>query len=327
MSRTLRALRLLVLPAFLTLALGAGCASDPGTPPMPPVFPGAAPKAEPASAPAPAPAPEAALPTEVPAPETAGPGPAPEAPAVPAPAASEDPASRERLRQDIQAVLAAHPELVLDVLDRNKVAVFEIVEKGVRLKQEQARRDQILETMKNPLTPEVDPSRPMLGAPEAPVTIVEYSDFLCPFCAKAAQTVKDLVARHPGRVRVFFKHLPLHEASRETALYFEAAGLQSPELAWQFHDQAFARMKELAERKGAVLEEIAAGLPLDRERLAQDMATPELARRLEQDEAEARRFNLSGTPMFLVNGVLLRGAVPAEAFEEVMGLLDQAPGR
>ncbi len=235
-------------------------------------------------------------------------------------AANPTPA-QDKLRQELKAVLDAHPELVLEVLDQNKVAVFEIVEKGIRLKQEQAQAEQMKESLKAPLSPVVDPARPMLGAADAAVTIVEYSDFLCPYCAKAAQTMRELLGRHPGQIRILFKHLPLHDGAEDIARHFEAAGMQGADKAWKFHDLAFARMRELGDKPEATLAALVKEVGLDPARLAQDLKSKLVSERLAADEAEARRFNLSGTPMFLVNGALIQGAQPVAAFEEVLKAL------
>lgn len=235
------------------------------------------------------------------------------------------PASQEKLSQELKAILDAHPELVLEVLDKNKVALFDIVEKGIKAKQEAARAEQTREALNHRLDPALDPARPALGPADAPITIVEYSDFLCPYCAKGAQTMRELLARHPGQIRLIFKHLALHDGSEDAARYFEAAGMQGADKAWKLHDLAFARMQALGADPEGALSAMAKEIGLDQARLAKDLKDKVLDERLAADEAEAKRFKLGGTPMFLVNGVLVQGAQPLPAFENLIGKLTAKP--
>ena len=234
-------------------------------------------------------------------------------------------AAQEQLRQELKAILDTHPELILEVLDKNKATLFDIVEKGIRAKQEQARAEQVKESLQHRLEAAVDPARPALGPSDAAITIVEYSDFLCPYCARAAQTMRELMAKHPGQIRLVFKHLPLHEGSETAARYFEAAGMQGADKAWKLHDLAFARMKALAGDPEGTMAALAREAGLDQARLDKDLKSKALDERLAADEAEARGFNLNGTPMFLVNGVLVQGAQPLGAFEAVIGQLQAKP--
>jgi protein-disulfide isomerase len=234
-------------------------------------------------------------------------------------------ASQEKLSQELKAILDAHPELVLEVLDKNKVALFDIVEKGIKAKQEAARAEQTREALNHRLDPALDPARPALGPADAPITIVEYSDFLCPYCARAAGTMRELLAKHPGQIRLIFKHLALHDGSEDAARSFEAAGMQGADKAWKLHDLAFARMQALGADPEGALAAMAKEIGLDQARLAKDLKDKALDERLAADEAEAKRFKLSGTPMFLVNGVLVQGAQPLPVFEDLIGKLTAKP--
>jgi protein-disulfide isomerase len=91
------------------------------------------------------------------------------------------------------------------------------------------------------LEPVIDESRPTRGPKDAEITIVEFGDFQCPYCAQAYDTIKEVMEAYDGDVRLLFKHLPLdfHAHAELLAKFYEAIGLQDPEKAWEFHDVIF----------------------------------------------------------------------------------------
>ncbi|SMP72692.1 Protein-disulfide isomerase [Desulfonatronum zhilinae] len=222
---------------------------------------------------------------------------------------------------EVRELFAAYPELVLDVLRDNPLELVEILEQAVMAKREADHRRQEQADLAVERTPEVSDQRPIRGNADAAVTIVEYSDFQCPYCSQATETVKRLMALdQAGELRLVFKHLPLNPVSQELALAFEAAALQSHDAAWKLHDRLFEQQGRLRGGAEAVLQEIVAELGIDSERFAEDRKRPELAELIQADMDEARKFGFSGTPMFLVNGIPLRGAVPLSEFQRVIEL-------
>ncbi|HDQ41383.1 MAG TPA: disulfide bond formation protein DsbA [Desulfonatronum sp.] len=221
----------------------------------------------------------------------------------------------------IREMLKAEPALILDVLRDHPLEFVEILEQAVLARQEHDRRKQEQADMATPRDPEIFPGRPMRGNPDAPVTIVEYSDFLCPYCSVAAATVKELMAKDDDSVRLVFKHLPLNPLSRELALAFEAAALQDPKAAWVLHDMLYERQKDVQKDYERVLNDFVQKSGVNQQRFFADRKNPELVALLEKDMEEARRFGFKGTPMFLINGIAVRGAVPLQEFERVIELV------
>ncbi len=238
--------------------------------------------------------------------------------------------SKAYRREQLMKALHENPDVLLEVLAEHDADLFEIAASGQRSFQERLLRERLEAEIAEPFTPEIDAARPFFGPEDASVTIVVYSDFLCPYCAKGAARVKALAAAHPKDVRMLFKHFASGESSRRLARRFEALGEQSPEAAWKFHDLAFAGQQDLSERGEAavkdILAEIAAEFPLDKARLARDFKRADIKARLDADEKEARSFDFQGTPTFLLNGVSVRGAVSAEEFEAVYNrVADKGP--
>ena len=150
-----------------------------------------------------------------------------------------------------------------------------------------------------------DPAR---GKESAPVTMVLFSDFQCPFCARANPAVKEIESAYPNDVRIVWKHypLPFHPNAMPAALAAEAAREQGGAAKfWAMHDKLFANQASLSE---ATYEQYARELGLDLARFRQDMASPRLRSRVEEDAQLAQRMGVNGTPTFLVNGERVVGA-------------------
>jgi protein-disulfide isomerase len=229
----------------------------------------------------------------------------------------------EIIQEQVVKTIRENPELIMNILKERNVEVYQVVEKGSREMAEQKRQERIKQDLANPKKPKIDRNRPVLGSPEAPVTLVEYSDFQCFYCGKASGVIQQLVAKYPRKIQLMFKHVPLHDMSRTEALYFEAIGRQSLEKAWQFHDMAFDRREDIHKEKEAVLQEIATHLGVDETRLKQDMSSRELVDSIDEDMKEAKSFGFEATPSFLINGVSLVGAFPIEEFERIIALVEE----
>lgn len=226
----------------------------------------------------------------------------------------------------VQKALKDNPKLLVEALKQNAEDVFDLAIEGQNIKREKSVRAQQEAQLKNPLKPEIDASRPMRGAADAPITIVEYSDFQCPYCSNAAKMFHQVMAKYPGKIRLFFKHMIIrsHQLAPLAAAYYEAAGLQSAEKAWAFHDAAFANPEGFKKDGEKFLVETAMALGLDMPRLDQDARSKEIQDRLARDREESEKLEIPGTPSFLVNGVLISGAVPFEEYSRVIDMvLDQ----
>ena len=159
---------------------------------------------------------------------------------------------------------------------------------------------------------------------DAKITIVEYSDFQCPFCSRGYDTMKALEQKYGDKIRVIYKHLPLemHPQAMPAAQYFEAIALQDHGKAQKFHDMVFENQQELNEKKEKFLDEAAKKVGADLAKVKKDIKTDAVNDRIKKDMAEAQKFGFSGTPGFLVNGIAVRGAVPPQHFESIIERLE-----
>src|SRR5579883_105019 len=167
---------------------------------------------------------------------------------------------------------------------------------------------------------------PTKGPATALVSLVEFSDFECPFCAEAAPIVQRLVAAYPTQVRFAFKHypLPMHKESplaHEAAL---AAGDQGK--FWEMHDALFAGQDKLT-RDDLIGK--AKQLGLDVSRFTKDLDSHRFKSQVDADRQEGNRLGVDGTPFFFINGHAISGAVDLQTFKKVIdaALKESAAGQ
>ena len=159
---------------------------------------------------------------------------------------------------------------------------------------------------------------PVMGPANAKITIIEVSDYECPFCVRGDERVKELLAMYPNDVRVVMKQNPLsfHVAARPAAMAALAAGEQGK--YWQMHDRLFestrSRIKLTRERLEALAQEI--GLDMARFRAALD--SEKFAAVIASDARLAKAIGVRGTPAFFVNGIRVNGAQPVEKFKAII---------
>lgn len=152
---------------------------------------------------------------------------------------------------------------------------------------------------------------PFKGPADAPVTIVEFSEFQCPFCGRAADTLKEIEKDYGDKVRFVFrsKLLPRHSKAPLAHAAAYAAGRQGK--FWEMHDKIFSNQKDLTEE---AYNKYAKEIGLNLSKFAMDLKDPEIAKEWADDEKESQRIGISSTPTFFVNGKMVRGAKPKEAF-------------
>jgi protein-disulfide isomerase len=174
-------------------------------------------------------------------------------------------------------------------------------------------REYVAPYLKKPVR--LDLSRaPVDGDAKAEITLIEFSDFQCPFCKESQQLLKALRERYGKRLRVAFLHYPLqmHPEARPAARAAWAAGRQGK--FWQYHDGLFERQNELGD---AFYVRLAGDLGLDIERFNRDRASAEAEQALLADIRQGEKVPVEGTPTFVVNGVPTPN-VPLPLFEEVI---------
>ena len=161
---------------------------------------------------------------------------------------------------------------------------------------------------------------PSLGPADAPVTVVEYSDYTCPFCQRYFLTLeKPLLKNYGERVRFVYKHFPLvglRAWSEDAAVAAACALRQGNDAFWALHEQLFVHVERLKE-KGA-LAELASKVPLKRKEFKTCLEGRESLADVQRDAMEALNLGVQGTPTFFINGRPLHGLPSRERFFEIL---------
>jgi protein-disulfide isomerase len=153
------------------------------------------------------------------------------------------------------------------------------------------------------------------GKANAPITIIEFSDFECPYCRRAQDTLKKIEEKYTGKVRFIFRHYPLPFHKKAPKASEAAQCAQDQGAFWPFHHALFTdgTQLEIVEYK-----KLARKFKLDSDRFDQCLDSGRHAKRVAADLEAGKELGISGTPTFFVNGIKLVGAVPFADFEEVI---------
>jgi protein-disulfide isomerase len=206
------------------------------------------------------------------------------------------------LEQAIEQYIRSHPEVIeqsLQALEAKREA------------EEKARQKAALATKQNDLLN--DPGSPVSGNLSGNITLVEFFDYRCGFCKRAASAVTELQKEDP-RVRVVYKDFPIlgepSELAAKAALASKAQGKHQP-----FHEALLASHAEMTKEE---ILKIAGEVGLDAKRLETDMANPEWQRVIEKNRALAKDLGITGTPGFIVGTELVPGALDVKGLKDLI---------
>ncbi len=157
---------------------------------------------------------------------------------------------------------------------------------------------------------------PSIGPADAPITIVEFSDYQCPYCKRwHAEVYKPLLAEYPGKIRLVYRHLPLTSIHPDAFSAAEAAMCAGDQNAyWQFHEQLFA-----GDLLGAgVYTQYAEALNLDVPSFESCLNGDKFEAAIQADSDFAINLGVNSTPTFFINGLAVVGAQPLDVFKQVI---------
>jgi len=160
-----------------------------------------------------------------------------------------------------------------------------------------------------------DPERTR-GVPAAKITMIEFTDFRCPFCLQAYTTVKNLLKKYEGKVKLAFRDLPLREADAQGPGPADAARCAWEQgKFWEYHDLLFENQDETS---GSAYREYAEDLSLNLNQFNSCVEGEKYREQIQTDFREALSLAIPGTPFFYINGIPLNGARPQPEFEEII---------
>ena len=159
-----------------------------------------------------------------------------------------------------------------------------------------------------------DPAR-VRGNPKAPVMIVEFSDYQCPYCHQVEPTVKQLLAKYGDKVSLAYRDYPLRAIHSQAEIAAEASrcALEQGKF-WEYHDQLFAASKL---EKDALIE-YAKNVGLDEKQFGSCLASEKYKGAIDKDLADGGKAGVNGTPGFFINGVAISGAKQQDTFTQII---------
>ena len=241
--------------------------------------------------------------------------------------------TEDALREEMRAKIPEVTDADVDAFyESNKSRIKEPKERIVEqirayLKQQRSQQAEVdffteaeksfkVEYLMEPLRVEVASAGPGRGPAQAPVTIVEFSDFQCPYCKRVLPTLEQVAEKYGDQVRVVFRHFPLsiHANAQKAAEASMCASDQGK--FWEMHDLLFEEQQKLAVDD---LKEKATRLGLDATAFGECLDSNRHAELVKADLRDGSAAGVNGTPAFFVNGRFLSGAVP---FETIAALID-----
>jgi protein-disulfide isomerase len=233
------------------------------------------------------------------------------------------------LEQQTEALPPITDAEVVGLFEENKKsfgpdATLEALTPQIRAYLERRRQMKVLDRLRADADVEILLTRPRVevaltgpsrGAKDAIVVMVEFSDYECPYCGRVEPTVMELLRRYPDSLRLVYRHHPLgfHPNARRAA---EAAVCaEEQDRFWDYHAVLFDNQRALQRDQ---LISYAENLGFELQRFDDCMGSSETADRIDADIAEASELGATGTPAFFINGLMLTGAQPIEAFEALI---------
>ncbi len=158
---------------------------------------------------------------------------------------------------------------------------------------------------------------PFKGDKDAKVTIVEFSDFQCPFCSKGANVVSELEKKYGKKIKIAFKNFPLpfHTQAKIAAMAGLCANEQGMQNFWKLHDVMFKDQSKL-DRDSLIASAKSIGLKVADFTTCLD--SKKFETKVDQDMAQGQSVSVKSTPTFFINGQLVQGALPVEMFSEII---------
>ncbi|MCF2146385.1 thioredoxin domain-containing protein [Desmonostoc muscorum LEGE 12446] len=211
-----------------------------------------------------------------------------------------------QLEAEVLQIIRNHPEVIREALQ---------AEQQQQQQQQQQAKQYIKQLIKeNPSS--VIGESPVTDAMEKKIVLIEFSDFQCPYCAKAHKTLKQFIGKHKNEVTLVYKHYPLNSIHPEAIAAAKAAwAAQAQGEFWPYQDALFSKQDQLGENLYIAL---AKKLKLDLEQFNQERNSEEVNTAIEKDKQLAEKLGIRGTPFFFINGETFSGAVPLSKLESVL---------
>jgi protein-disulfide isomerase len=208
-------------------------------------------------------------------------------------------------------------EQVLQIIRENPQAILDSVQAYQQQQQQslKAAQESFLQAMKTDPKSAIGDA-PTTGAAAQNIVLVEFSDFQCPFCARAYNNVKQFMAKHQDKVTLAYKHFPLSSIHPQALPAAKAAwAAQQQGKFWEYYSALFEGQKQLDE---PFYTSIAQKLNLKLDKFKSDRNSPAAEAAIQKDVQLAQKLGIEGTPFFIMNGKTFSGAVELSEMESIL---------
>ena len=213
---------------------------------------------------------------------------------------------------------ASFESLILDVIKKNPQIIKEALEKYEKEAAEKDKEQEFDKLFADRVEVEIG-SSPVRGDKKAEYTIIAFSDFQCPFCKRGDDTIKEVMKKYDKKVKYVFKNFPLsfHPEAAPAAKAVWAAGKQGK--FYEYHDKLFENQQKLGDE---LFVQLAKDLGLNLDKFNKDRASDDAQKSVDADMKAGQAVGIQGTPGFILNGIKILGAYPADHFDKVITRLE-----
>ena len=233
--------------------------------------------------------------------------------------ASAQAVSSQDLKPALEQLLRENPDVLINFLHEHSETLLDIVQEGSDKRRMANMEKQWAEDAKVEKKVATK-DRPRVGKSDAKVQIVAFSDFTCQFCTRAEKTVEELLNEFSGQVSFVFKNMPLEPEglSGLASQYFVAISLIDENKAWKFYKTLFHEHEKLLLDSEKFLRDTAMAIGVDMKKLDSVRRGKQVKAILDEDLKDSEKLELEGTPCFLVNNLVIRGAVSKDIFRRAI---------
>lgn len=209
-----------------------------------------------------------------------------------------------QLEEQVLQVIREHPEVILESV--------QAYQQRIQQQLQQAQQGFVQQLKTNPQA--VIGESPTTGASQSKIVMVEFSDFQCPYCARAHETVQRFMTKHQDQVTLTYKHYPLASIHPQAVSAAKAAWAAfQQDKFWEYHDVLFTQQENLGE---SLYIETAKRLNLDVDQFNRDRNSQAAQTAISQDIQLAKSLGVAGTPFFVMNEEVFTGAIELEEMEK-----------
>lgn len=209
-----------------------------------------------------------------------------------------------QMEQQVLQIIREHPEAIIQSV--------QVYQQQQQQKVEKVRQVFLQDLKTNPQA--VIGDSPVISAAQSKITLVEFSDFQCPYCAQAHTTLKNLLFKHHNEITLVYKHFPLSSIHSEALPAAKAAWAANQQgKFWEYNDALFTHQKQLGQ---ALYDSTAKSLNLDLNKFKRDLILADSA--IAKDIELAAKLGISGTPFFVINSKTVSGQVDLSEIEGIL---------